>query len=76
MGTKKFLLHALMLAACMSDIDNSVYGINSSRTTLVKCSIKPIKLSHRELRIYIIKGEKIEAYSKKDAIKRYNHKHK
>ena len=75
MGTKKLLLNALMLAAYMSDLGNSAYVVRK-RTSLVQDHVKPTKLSHKELRVYIIKGVEIEAYSKKDALKRYNHKYK
>lgn len=37
---------------------------------------KQISHNRKELRKFRIKGEEVEAYSKKDAIKRLKHKHK
>ena len=73
MGTKKLLFSALMMAATMG-VDERAYI--RRRTVSTPRQITPTKLPHRELRIFIIKGVEIEAYSKKDAIKRYNHKNK
>lgn len=73
MGTKKILFNALMMAAMLGAEEQ--YYIRK-RTVSSPRQVVPTKLPHRVLRIFYIKGMKIEAYSKKDAIKRYNHQYK
>lgn len=53
-----------------SDKNNGIYGrISSNKRPVV------IKRENKPEREFIIKGVKIMAYSKKDAIKRYQHKY-
>lgn len=53
-----------------SDKNNGIYGrISSNKRPIV------IKKENKPEREFIIKGIKIMAYSKKDAIKRYQHKY-
>lgn len=41
-----------------------------------KSPAKPIKVQPRPTKIFRVHGVEIEAYSKKDALKRYNHRYK
>lgn len=53
-----------------SDKNNGIYGrISSNKRPVI------IKRENKPEREFIIKGVKIMAYSKKDAIKRYQHKY-
>lgn len=61
----------LAAAAAMLSGDLPYYAREPER----KRDIKPIKPPPRPLTKFIIKGEEIEAYSKKDAYARYKHKH-
>lgn len=63
---------ALMMAQAMCYADNkSLFGRNDE----VRPNYNPIvrKPAEKKLNMFTIKGINIEAYSKKDAIKRYNH---
>lgn len=69
---KRYLL-ALLGAAAMMDGYDAFYAPKSS----VKFSDKPIRaIDSRQLREFSIKGHKVMAYSRKDAITRLKHQKK
>ena len=58
------------------DVDDPIYGIpRRSYNNTPKRPSKPIKMQPKPTKIFRVHGVEIEAYSKKDAIKRYNHKY-
>ena len=59
----------LAAAAAMLSGDLPYYAQERKR------DIKPIKPPHRPLTKFIIKGVEVYAYSQKDALARYRHKH-
>ena len=67
---KDLLLYTLGMVAMTGDPKN-LYGI-PKQTPKYNPEYKP-KVQHRELKEFTIKGEKITAYSRKDAIKKFNH---
>lgn len=67
------LATAAMMAAAASD--DRAYKQNESGGIRFNPNYKP-KSVHRELREFTVKGQKIMAYSKKDAISRLKHQKK
>ena len=67
---KSLLLCTLGLIAITKDYKD-FYGV-PKQTPKYNPEYKP-KVQHRELKEFTIKGEKITAYSRKDAIKKFNH---
>ena len=65
-----------MLSMAMAANGGNIYGIPRGKRVDRNNYRADIKEDNRELREYIIKGQKVMAYSKKDAIKRLNHKKK
>ena len=73
---KKHIMAALAMGMIM-DINYPIYGIPRRPTrNTQKSPAKPIKVQPRPTKIFRVHGVEIEAYSKKDALKRYNHKYK
>ncbi|MDL2254980.1 hypothetical protein LJC38_00160 [Parabacteroides sp. OttesenSCG-928-K15] len=68
-GRMKGMLLATAMMAAVS-FDNRLY--HSKRMAKVY-EPKPQNPAHRPLSKFVIKGVEIEEYSRKDAIKRYNH---
>lgn len=65
---------AATLAMCAAATNDFIY---SDQTVMDRMRFNPdykVNLPRRELREFIIKGRKIMAYSKNDAIKRLKHK--
>ena len=67
---KSLLLCALGMVASTENYKD-FYGV-PKQTPKYNPEYKP-KVQHRELKEFMIKGEKIIAYSRKDAIKKFNH---
>lgn len=72
------LKERLWMAAAMASMafaGDPIYGVPKPKDrVLPKPNIKPVKDS--KLYTFRVHGVDIQAYSKKDAIKRYNHKYK
>lgn len=73
MKPSKLLLAHAMLAAAAMEIGGSPSYFNEKPKEWDSVVPKPC---HRPLSEFSIKGVKIMAYSRKDAIKRYNHQKK
>ena len=75
MGYRKMkeLTACMMLAMAYSN-GGGIYGIPRGKKVDRNNYRANIKEDNKELREYTIKGQKVMAYSKKDAIKRLNHK--
>lgn len=73
----KHIKDALLMAAiCMGQTDK-IYHTNSSIRYNDNINARAnIKSCEKELREFIIHGKSIMAYSRKDALKRYNHSFK
>ena len=71
----KIGIFMLAAAAAMLSGDLPYYAQEPERKRERKRDIKPIKPPHRPLTKFIIKGVEVYAYSKKDALTRYRHKH-
>lgn len=67
---KSLLLCTLGMVASTENYKD-FYGV-PKQTPKYNPEYKP-KAQHRELKEFTIKGEKITAYSRKDAIKKFNH---
>lgn len=80
MSIKSMMYMAMMMAAAASEMHNGkrIYG-KSSYTDLgdyrKSNAQRYIKHDVRIERVFKIKGKEIKAYSKKDALKRYEHKY-
>ena len=73
---KKHIMAALTMGMIMAG-DDPIYGIpRRPRSNTQNSPAKPIKVQPKPTKIFRVHGIEIEAYSKKDAIKRYNHKYK
>ena len=68
---RQILLASVMMAAAASD-DRVYKQSNESEGMRFNPNYKPKSL-HRELREFTVKGRKIMAYSKKDAVTRLRH---
>ena len=67
---------ALAMGMMMAGSD-PIYGMpRRPNSNIKKSPAKPIKVQPKPTKIFRVHGVEIEAYSKKDAIKRYNHKYK
>ena len=73
MSRMQRFLAATMLMALSASQGENMFGTPGVHPNYNK-DIKPAP--KRALQTFTIKGESIEAYSRKDAIKRYNHKNK
>ena len=72
---KKHIMAALAMGMILDN--DHIYDIpRRSRSNTQKSPAKPIKVQPKQTQIFRVHGVDIEAYSKKDAIKRYNHKYK
>lgn len=60
-------------AMCAAAQSNDPYSVNRKEGMTFNPNYK-VKSSVKELREFTIKGKRVMAYSKKDAIKRLNHK--
>jgi len=67
---KSKLMMTLAMAALASNAKN---GFGTSHKEVKP---NPPKNQPKKLHLFTVKGVEIEAYSKKDAIKRYNHRNK
>lgn len=67
---KNLLLYTLGMVAITENYED-FYEV-PKQTPKYNPKYKP-KVQHRELKEFTIKGEKIIAYSRKDAIKKFNH---
>ena len=65
-----------MLSMAMASKGGGIYGMSQIKKVDRNNYRANIKEDNRVLREYIIKGQKVMAYSKKDAIKRLNHQKK
>lgn len=77
MGINKIIKEATaltMLSMAMASKGGGIYGLSQIKKVDRNNYMANIKEDNRVLREYIIKGQKVMAYSKKDAIKRLNHK--
>ncbi len=73
---KKHIMAALAMGMLMAGED-PIYGIpRRSHSNVQRSPAKPIKVQPKPTKIFRVYGVEIEAYSKKDALKRYNHKYK
>lgn len=72
MGIKRFIALAAMMANAMPH-DNIFVGGKQRSGMTFNPDYRPVG-DRKELRRFRIKGEEIEAYSRKDAIKRLKHK--
>lgn len=74
--SKKHIMAALAMGMLMAG-DDPIYGMpRRSHNNTPKSPAKPIKVQPKPTKIFRVHGVEIEAYSKKDALKRYNHKYK
>lgn len=74
MGINKTIKRVMALTMLSMAYSSGIYGIPRGKR-VDKTNYKAnIKKDNKELREYIIKGQKVMAYSKKDAIIRLNHK--
>lgn len=79
MSIRSLAMMALMMQAAMessrygsnpyTNRNNGIYGRISNKPSIV------IKKDNKIEKEFVVKGTKIMAYSKKDAIKRYQHKY-
>lgn len=53
---------------------NSLFMLNPTKVRMKFSECQKIRIPHREEREFNVKGHKIMAYSRKDAIKRLKHK--
>jgi hypothetical protein len=76
MGINKTIKEVMALTMLSMAYSNGggIYGIPRGKRADRNNYRANIKEDNKELREYIIKGQKVMAYSKKDAIKRLNHK--
>lgn len=76
MGINKTIKRVIALTMLSMAYSNGggIYGIPRGKRVDRTNYKANIKKDNKELREYIIKGQKVMAYSKKDAIKRLNHK--
>ena len=76
MGINKTIQRAMALTMLSMAHSNGggIYGIPRVKKVDRNNYRANIKEDNKELREYTIKGQKVMAYSKKDAIKRLNHK--
>ena len=76
MGINKTIKEVMALTMLSMAYSNGggIYGIPRGKRVDRNNYRANIKEDNKELREYIIKGQKVMAYSKKDAIKRLNHK--
>lgn len=69
---KSFIL-PLVIAMAAAENPNSIYNTCFSSKPKYNPNYRP-KQAHKELREFCIKGQKVMAYSRKDAIIRLKHK--
>lgn len=75
MGINKTIKRVMALTMLsMAYSNGGIYGIPRAKRVDRNNYKANIKKDNKELREYKIKGQKVMAYSKKDAIKRLNHK--
>jgi hypothetical protein len=76
MGINKTIKEVMVLTMLSMAYSNGggIYGIPRGKRVDRNNYRANIKEDNKELREYTIKGQKVMAYSKKDAIKRLNHK--
>lgn len=72
MSKKSLQLLALSAVALFNQSDNP-YSIPYMEPNK---PYKPTQTTKKELQTFLIKGQEIQAYSKKDALKRYQHQNK
>lgn len=78
MGVKKFMSEALLLYAMAASglKDGDVFMTKRKRANVsFNPNYRPV-VDNRKLRQFVIKGQKVMAYSKKDALQRLKHKKK
>lgn len=69
---KQMLLATAMMCAAAQSYDKHPYSLKSKKGMRFNPDYKG-QASVKELREFTVKGKKIMAYSKKDAIKRFKH---
>ncbi len=74
MSRLKQIMAATIAMAGLAASENNIYmDKNHIRGMIFNPNYRP-KTQHRELREFTVKGKKVMAYSKKDAITRLKHK--
>lgn len=76
--SKKMIQMAMAMASlCQYAAKEEVFGVKPHHQSEKEVQPRRICEAHpKQLHKFVIKGEKIMATSRKDAIKRYNHKHR
>lgn len=69
---KQIILETALMMSLAASENNVYMDKNPSRGMRFNPNYRP-KIQYRELREFTIKGKKVMAYSKKDAIKRLKH---
>lgn len=72
---KKHIMAALAMAM-LAGGNGQCFGIPRRHPINNPREPRPVKPQPRSTQIFKVHGVEIEAYSKKDALKRYNHKYK